>query len=297
MPGMEGWLIRGRGGVYTAQEETTGSQFVLRAKNKFRHQRITPLVGDRIRFTPGTISDEHGWIDEILPRRSVFVRPAVANVTMMAIVLAPEPAPDLLMVDRLLVQCRRQHIKTVLTVNKQDLDTALYERLKAEYAGADTAVCAVSAATGAGLNDFRQVILHETICLCGQSGVGKSTLTNALLDVSAETGDISPRIRRGRNTTRHAELFRSQDYHLMDTPGFSLITLSDEKTDPLTLQDDYPEFVPFKDSCRFQPCWHQGEPGCAVIAAVKEGRIDRERYTRYVALLKELNEAWRNRYD
>lgn len=291
----EGWLVRGRGGVYTAEDEA-GNQYVLRAKNRFRHQHITPLVGDRIRFTPGTVSDEHGWIDEILPRTSVFVRPAVANVSLMAIVIAPEPAPDLLLVDRLLVQCRKQGLKAVLTVNKRDLDPRFAERLAPEYRGADVPVCAVSAETGEGLAELRTLLMGETICLSGQSGVGKSTLTNGLLDVNAETGMISPRIRRGRNTTRHAELFRSEDFHLLDTPGFSLITLSDERMEPLELQEYYPEFDRFRCTCRFQPCWHQGEPGCSVIESVRGGEIDENRYARYKTLLKELDEAWRNRY-
>lgn len=292
---MEGWLIRGQGGVYTAEDET-GAQYVLRAKNRFRRQRISPLVGDRICFTPGTVSDEHGWIDEILPRTSAFVRPAVANVTMMAVVVAPQPAPDLLMVDRLLVQCRRQGIKAALVVNKSDLDPALAPELARSYAGSDLPVIAISALTGEGLGPLESCLAGETVSLSGQSGVGKSTLTNSLLNVAAETGEISKRILRGRNTTRHAELFRSSRFSLMDTPGFSLITLSDEHMEPILLQEYYPEFAHLKDECRFTPCWHQGEPGCRVRAAVAAGEIDESRYARYAALLRELDEAWRNRY-
>ena len=292
---MEGWLIRGQGGVYTAEDES-GCQYVLRAKNRFRRQHISPLVGDRIRFIPGTVSDEHGWIDEILPRTSVFVRPSVANVTMMAIVVAPQPSPDLLMVDRLLVQCRRQGIKAALVVNKSDLDPDLAPALARAYAGAKVPVLAISALTGEGLEGLEAFLTGKTVSLSGQSGVGKSTLTNSLLDVAAETGEISQRILRGRNTTRHAELFRSGRFSLMDTPGFSLITLSDEHMEPILLQDYYPEFAAVKDECRFTPCWHQGEPGCRVRAAVTAGEIDESRYTRYIALLRELDEAWRNRY-
>ena len=292
---MEGWLIRGQGGVYTA-EDAAGNQYVLRAKNRFRRQHLTPLVGDRIMFTPGTISDEHGWIDEILPRTSVLVRPASANVTMLAIVVAPQPEPDLLLVDRLLVQCRRQALKTVLIVNKSDLDPSLAPALSKEYSGAEISVYGISALTGNGLQELRACLEGETICLSGQSGVGKSTLANSLLDVSAQTGEISRRIRRGKNTTRHAELFRSGHFNLMDTPGFSLITLSEEKLEPILLQDYYPEFETYLTGCRFSPCWHQGEPGCEVGKAVKNGLISEARYRRYLILLKELEEAWRNRY-
>ena len=292
---MEGWLIRGRGGVYTA-EDAAGVQYTLRAKNRFRRLRVSPLVGDRILFTPGNGGDEHGWIDEILPRSSVFVRPAVANVTLMALVLAPEPAPDLLLVDRLLVQCRRQGLRTVIVVNKTDLDPTLAPALEKAYAGADTRVCAVSALTGEGLRTLEACLAGETICLSGQSGVGKSTLANSLLDVSAETGEISRRIRRGKNTTRHAELFRSGRFHLMDTPGFSLITLTEERLEPILLQDYYPEFDAMRGACRFTPCWHQGEPGCRVREAVTAGCVDEGRYSRYITLLRELDEAWRNRY-
>ncbi len=292
---MEGWLIRGQGGVYTAEDET-GAEYVLRAKNRFRRQRVTPLVGDRIRFTPGQISDEHGWIDEILPRVSAFVRPAVANVTMMAIVVAPEPAPDLLLVDRLLVQCRRQDIRAALVINKRDLDSSVGEALAHAYRGAGIRVHAVSARTGEGLSALRESLRNETICLSGQSGVGKSTLLNSLLDVSAETGEISRRIRRGKNTTRHVELFRSPVFHVMDTPGFSMMTLSTERMEPILLQEYYPEYVSLNGTCRFVPCWHQGEPGCAVREAVDRGEIDETRYARYITLLRELDEAWRNRY-
>ena len=164
------------------------------------------------------------------------------------------------------------------------------------YAGADLPVIAISALTGEGLGPLESCLAGETVSLSGQSGVGKSTLTNSLLNVAAETGEISKRILRGRNTTRHAELFRSSRFSLMDTPGFSLITLSDEHMEPILLQEYYPEFAHLKDECRFTPCWHQGEPGCRVRAAVAAGEIDESRYARYAALLRELDEAWRNRY-
>ena len=293
---MEGWLIRGQGGVYTA-EDADGTQYVLRAKKRFRRERITPLVGDRITFSPGTVSDEHGWIDSILPRNSAFIRPAVANVTTMIIVVAPRPEPDLLLVDRLLVQCRKQGLKMILAVNKTDLDPALTDQLSSDYAGAGITVCGLSALRREGLDGLKALLTGETVCLCGQSGVGKSTLANALMNLSAQTGEISRRIQRGKNTTRHVELFRSERFHLLDTPGFSLITLSKEAMEPLTLQNFYPEFSACSGQCRFTPCWHQGEPGCKVQEAVSAGLIARDRYARYLILLRELDEAWRKRYE
>jgi len=292
---MEGVIIQGRGGLYTV-EDSAGGAYVLRAKNRFRRQHISPLVGDRVLFTPGSVSDEHGWIDEILPRDSVFVRPPVANVTLMALVVAPEPAPDLLLVDRLLVQVRRGGLKAALIVNKSDLEPGLAGKMQAQYRGADVPVLTVSALTGQGEKELLDIIGAETVCLSGQSGVGKSTLINRLMDLSVETGDISPRIRRGRNTTRHVELFRGKDFRLMDTPGFSLITLETEVSDPVFLREEYPEFR-LDEDCRFNPCYHQGEPGCAVRRAVDAGLIDRSRYDRYIVLLRETQEAWRNRYD
>ena len=291
---MEGILVRGIGSFYTAVTEA-GEAFTLRAKKKFRHQRLTPMVGDRVRFTPGS-GEEEGWVEEILPRRSVFVRPPVANVETLLITVAPVPQPDLLLVDRLLVECRRQGLRSLLVVNKCDLDGALAEQLRREYRGAEAEVLPVSARTGAGLEALRAAVGGSLCCLAGQSGVGKSTLLGALTGIDLETGEISRRIARGKNTTRRAELILSGGLRIFDTAGFSLLALSGRE-EPENLRLYWPEFAGHEGSCRFQPCLHNREPGCSVQAAAAAGTLSPARLERYRQLLAEVREAWDARYD
>jgi len=136
----------------------------------------------------------------------------------------------------------------------------------------------------------------ELCCLTGQSGVGKSTLLNALLGLSLETGEISQRILRGKNTTRHAELLMKDGLRVLDTAGFSLLEL-DAAMEPVALREYYPEFREHEGQCRFIPCYHDREPGCAVREACENGSIDLERLERYRALLTEVRKRWRERYD
>lgn len=289
-----GTLVKGMGGFYTVADED-GTRYTLRCKKKFRHQRITPLVGDEVLFTPGE-GEEHGWVEEILPRRSECLRPPVANVELLIIVVAPSPEPDMLLVDRMMVRARQQGMAVALVVNKCELNEELPERLRREYRGAEVPVLAVSAREERGLEALRQRMAGRLCCLSGQSGVGKSTILSHLLGLTLETGELSERIQRGKNTTRHAELLMGGGVRVLDTAGFSLLEL-DEKLEPVQLKDYYPEFLPHEGACRFQPCYHDREPGCAVTAACAAGDISPERLERYRALLAEVREAWRERYD
>ena len=290
----QGTLIRGYGGFYTVRD-AEGQEFTLRCKKKFRRLGLSPLVGDEVLFTPGE-GEEHGWLEEILPRSSQCLRPPVANVSLLLIVVAPVPEPDLLLVDRMMVRARAQGMDMLLAVNKCDLDAGLAQELQAQYAGAQVPVFAVSAESGQGLAALRERMAGRLCCLTGQSGVGKSTLLNALLGLSLETGEISRKIQRGKNTTRHAELLMKDGLRVLDTAGFSLLEL-DGGMEPVTLKEYYPEFAACEGKCRFEPCYHDREPGCAVTAACGEGAIHPQRLARYRALLAEVRQAWRERYD
>jgi ribosome biogenesis GTPase len=290
-----GTLIRGIGSFYTVRDPK-GREYILRCKKKFRRDGISPLVGDEVLFSPGK-GEEHGWVEEILPRKTVCLRPPVANVTRLVIVTAPIPEPDMLLTDRQISRAFNQQMEVILVANKCDLDQDLAVFLRKEYTGAGIPVFSVSARKREGLEELRKALSDGALCcFTGQSGAGKSTLLNALLDLELETGDISHKISRGKNTTRHTELIEKNGVRVMDTAGFNLLE-AETKLEPGKLKERYPEFEAYEGKCRFRECLHDREPGCAVTEAANLGMISRERLERYRALLTETREVWRERYD
>lgn len=290
-----GTLIRGIGSFYTVRDDSH-EEYVLRCKKKFRRENISPLVGDDVLFSPGQ-GEEHGWLEEILPRRTVCLRPPVANVTRLVIVIAPVPEPDLLLVDRQISRAFSQGMDVLMVVNKCDLDGSLAERMMQEYKRTGIRVIAASAKTSAGIEEVREALAdRELCCFTGQSGAGKSTLLNRLLDLDLETGNISVKISRGKNTTRHTELIEKNGIRVMDTAGFNLLE-AENGLEPEKLRERYPEFAPYEGKCRFNECLHDREPGCAVAEASKNGMVSMGRLERYRALLAETREIWRERYD
>lgn len=291
---LRGTLIRGIGSFYTAKDEA-GKCHTLRCRKKFRHLGISPLTGDEVLFMPGE-NDGYGWIEDILPRKTICLRPPVANVTCLIIVLAPVPEPDLLLMDRILSRAVSQDIRTVIAVNKCDLNPEYPQMIWEEYKSTGFHVLSVSAKNGEGLELLRKEMEGSLCCLTGQSGTGKSTLLNALLGLTLETGDISSRISRGKNTTRSAELIEKDGIRVMDTAGFSLLE-TEKKLEPGLLRTRWPEFQPYEGKCRFKECLHDQEPGCAVQEAANIGLIHIRRLERYRKLLAETQEVWKERYD
>lgn len=292
---MKGIITRGVGGFYYVRGNEDAQEYVLRARGIFRKRRITPLVGDHVEFTPGQ-GEEHGWLEEIEPRISESLRPPVANVELLLLVVAPVPEPDLLLIDRLIVRAAQSGMQPMVLVNKADLDPQMHERIRREYQGTPLEVMSVCAHTGEGLEALKEHMRGRIVCFAGQSAVGKSSLINALFGLTLETGGLSRKTDRGRHTTRHAELLFIGDMRLMDTPGFSLLTL-EEKMEPETLREYYPEYEACSALCRFQPCLHDREPGCAVRAKVESGELSATRHERYRTLLDEVKTTWRERYD
>jgi ribosome biogenesis GTPase len=291
---MFGRLLQGIGGFYYALGDD-GRQYTLRAQNKIRRVHLKPLVGDLIEFEPGT-GEEDGWLKSILPRKNELVRPPVSNIDALVITVSCHvPAADLLLVDRMLVSAKRKGIYTLLALNKCDLANENALRLKAEYAYCGAQVFPVSALTGEGLDSLKTALRGKIHAFAGQSGVGKSSLINALYGTLLEVGDISRRIDRGKHTTRACRLLPVNEGAVLDTPGFSLF--ESESCEPEALAGFYKEFQPYADKCFFQPCCHDSEPHCAVKQALIEGSIPRGRYDRYIELLNEQRERWMKRYD
>lgn len=292
---MEGLILKGVGSFYTVLAEN-GKEFVCKASGRFRKEGITPVPGDRVCFLQK--EGEDGRITEILPRRNLLIRPAVANVDKLVIVMAASaPKPDLLLVDKLLLQCEKAKIAPVLVLNKCDeRDEALYVSVLRQYAPAGYVCCGVSAHTGEGLDALKNEIRGNVCCFAGQSAVGKSSLLNAILpELSLAVGGLSRKTDRGRHTTRHAELWLAWGGALVDTPGFSL--LDAETMEPEDLAAFYPEMRAHAGSCRFAKCLHASEPDCAVKPLLGTGALSVERYERYLAILEELKEKRKHKYD
>lgn len=287
--------MQGIGGFYTAMD-AEGARYTLRAQRKLRRERTKPKVGDRVEMIPGE-GEEDGWIQAILPRQNELDRPPVANIERIVLVAAAAaPEADLMLLDRMLVAARRRGIEPMLAVSKCELDPARAQEIVAEYRGARVSAMAVSARTGENIDALRAALAGSVHALAGQSGAGKSSLINALYGMALETGDLSEKIERGRNTTRRCELIPlAGGGMVLDTPGFSL--LEGAPFDPVELQRSYPEFESHAGECYFQPCYHATEPKCGVRAAVAAGEISRARHERYVELLEEMKIRWRERYD
>lgn len=292
---LRGTLLQGIGGFYTAMD-ADGRRCVLRAQRKLKRARQIPKIGDYVEMTPGT-GDGDGWIEAILPRRNELLRPPVANIDKVVLTAsAAAPEADLTLIDRMLTAARRAGIEAMLAVTKSEMNPNRAREILAQYRGAGIALHAVSAVTGSGVDALRDALRGSVHAFAGQSGAGKSTLINALYALHQDTGDLSEKIERGKNTTRRCELIPVVGGGMvLDTPGFSL--LETELIDPVELQSFWKEFEPYQGTCYFQPCRHASEPKCGVRAAVERGEIDPERHARYVALLNEMQIKWRERYD
>lgn len=288
----EGVIRKALSGFYYVQvgeEEVT-----CRARGKFRHQKITPLVGDRVAITRQP--DGSGSLDEILPRRNAFQRPAVANIDQMVIIASGAiPVSDPFLLDRIISLAESKGCQPILCVNKWDLVPA--QELLDIYRTAGIPALPVSAVTGQGVEELRGLLAGKISAFTGNSGVGKSSILNALDPAFAlATGQISEKLGRGRHTTRHVELFPVAGGLIADTPGFSAFDQEKggEALDKETLAETFREFRPYLGQCRFVGCAHVKEKGCAVLEALAEGKISPSRHRSYVRLyeLAKENKPW-----
>lgn len=288
----EGVIRKALSGFYYVQvgkEEVT-----CRARGKFRHQKISPLVGDRVAITRQP--DGSGSLDEILPRRNAFQRPAVANIDQLVIIASGAiPVSDPFLLDRIISLAESKGCQPILCVNKWDLVPA--QELLDIYRTAGIPALPVSAVTGQGIEELRGLLAGKISAFTGNSGVGKSSILNALDPAFAlATGQISEKLGRGRHTTRHVELFPVAGGLIADTPGFSAFDQEKggEALDKEALAETFREFRPYLGQCRFVGCAHVKEKGCAVLEALAEGKISPSRHRSYVRLyeLAKENKPW-----
>ena len=285
---MQGKIIRGIAGCYYVHVAGSGI-YECKAKGIFRKENKKPLVGDNVEIDVLDERDREGNLVRILPRKNELVRPAVANVDQLVIIVSQAvPATDPFLIDRVISIAERRGCDSVICVNKWDLVPG--EDLYQIYTSAGFTTLKVSAETGEGIEELRQVISGKVSAFTGNSGVGKSSILNALEPgIALQTGEISEKLGRGRHTTRHVELIRlSCGAMVADTPGFSSFdTERMELCRKEELAGRFREFAPYRDRCQFQDCAHLKEKGCAVLAAVKAGEIPKSRHDSYVRLYEQ----------
>ena len=276
----EGIIYKALSGFYYVETENETAE--CRARGRFRLEKNTPLVGDRVEFKP--TEPGKGYLTAILPRKNMFVRPPVANIDLMIIVAsAAIPVTDPFLIDRLTVTAHNSYCKSLICINKCDLDRA--DRLFGIYEAAGFTTIRTSAETGEGLDDLLGAMAGNVCALTGNSGVGKSSLLNMLdRDFRIAVGDVSKKLGRGRHTTRHVELFKLPgDALIADTPGFSAFD-AETAIEKEELQHLFPDFEPYVGKCRFSDCAHVKEPDCAVLEALREGALMETRHASYVRL-------------
>ena len=293
---MQGKIIKGIAGFYYVDSQQ--GVFQCKAKGIFRNKSIKPLVGDNVEFEITHEEDKEGNITEILERDNELIRPAVANIDQAMIVFALKaPNPNVNLLDKLLVCMEYQNIETIICFNKTDIaDKDFAEDLASIYRNAGYKVLFTSATENEGVEEVKKALKGKSTVFAGPSGVGKSSMLNAIKeDAVMETGDISEKIGRGKHTTRHSEIFKTDDdTYVFDTPGFGSVFIPGMTKEKL--EDCFPEFSLYTNECRFIGCAHINEPDCAVKEALEENKIAESRYESYKAFYEELKEQ-ENKYD
>ena len=292
---MRGRIYKALSGFYYVKCDG-GKTVQCKARGKFRKDGVTPLVGDFVEITD--LGSGEGRVDMILPRRNFFDRPSVANIDQLVIICSNAiPKTEPYLVDRMTAIAALKNCDVVLCINKCDLDPA--EELTAYYKQAGFSPICVSAETGEGLDMLRTAITGRLSAFTGNSGVGKSSILNALdPNFQIKVGEVSTALGRGKHTTRHVELYTlSGGAEVIDTPGFSSFEAEELNWElKQHLAQTFPEFAPYTDACRFVGCSHTKEKGCAVLDAVRTGKIVKGRHESYVRLYNELKELkeWQN---
>ena len=315
-----GRIIKMTGGLYTVRLDSgtegsplSGQTVECRARGTFRHEHVTPLVGDLVTvcYDDTSYTEENGTytpsadraglvIDDILPRRNSLIRPPLANLDVVLVVIAAaSPDPDIPTVDKLLTILEFNRIEPVIVVGKSELKPKRAERIAALYEKIGYRAFTLSCHTGEGVQAFSEFAHRELqgriTAVAGASGAGKSTLLNTVFPgLDLTTGDISEKIGRGKNTTRHTELFDlpgAEGGYIADTAGFSLLDF--ERFDFFTLEDlphTLREFTPYLGKCRYTDCTHINDEECAILEAVRAGDIPRTRHEAYKELYATLKE-------
>jgi len=282
-----GIILKGIGGFYYV---SVGNEIIeCRARGKFRNRNESPSVGDRVEIT--VTEEGKGSIDRICERKNHFIRPPVSNIDSMIVVSSVQnPAPDLMFIDKMLIIAALNDVDVTLCFNKFDLDDGSVNEIVQLYRNIGYMAVTTSTVENIGIDVIRAALKDKVTAFTGFSGVGKSSLLNAVLESDVmQTGEVSLRLKRGKHTTRHVELIEYGSGYVVDTPGFSMLELPDEVAAD-NLKDFFPEFLPYEEDCKFRGCNHTGNSNvCAVSKAVEDGKIPVSRYENYKSFLKNIS--------
>lgn len=275
--------------------KTDQGVFQCKARGIFKKQGITPCVGDYVDIEVTDKEDDEGVINDILPRKNIFIRPPISNIDLFIIVVATEdPLPNTEIIDKFLVTAELAEVEVLLCINKIDLGNMeeSADELVSIYKPLYNCIM-ISAKTGQWMEQLKDAMKGKKSALVGPSGVGKTTIINSLgLGLSLETGDISRKTKRGKHTTRHVEIFDTNfGGSVYDTPGFTSFEV--KKDEDVGLEFLFPEFLPYINQCKFDNCKHKKEPGCAIRQAVEDGIITKSRYESYL----KIGEEWNDKKD
>lgn len=285
---LEGLIIKGIGGFYYIQDiQAAGEIYECRARGIFRKEKISPVVGDRVKIT--VRENGENTVDEIFPRKNLLSRPPLANIDRLIIIVSScEPRPSCLAIDKLTVLAEYKNIEPIIVFTKSDLKSV--DDLLEIYKKTGVKAFSVCSKTGEGIEKIKPLFKDNISALTGNSGVGKSTLLNAVApSLSLETGSISDKLGRGRHTTRRVELFKILGGYVADTPGFSALDVGkDEFISKEALPFYFKEFKEYLGKCKFSTCSHINDKGCKILEAADSGRIPISRHKSYAAIYGEL---------
>ncbi len=276
---IKGTILKGIGGFYYI--DTEDGVIECKARGRFRNKKLSPCVGDRVEISEA--AEGKGSIDKIYERKNCFIRPPVSNIDALIIVASVQnPSPDLTFIDKMIIIAEKNGVDVKICFNKFDLDDGSVNELVQLYRNAGYFAFTTSTVENIGIDIVRTMLKDKITAFAGFSGVGKSSLLNAVIgNEHMETGDVSSRLRRGKHTTRHVELVEYGGGYVVDTPGFSMLDIPNDITKD-TLKDYFSEFDDYESDCKFRGCHHIADKNvCAVCRAVDEGKIAASRYENY----------------